>query len=325
MQIIANDTLKFDDIEIRNFLKNIYKYTNDITLKEHILRIFKIRKNMHIKHMSFKLKKIQELINDFICNINFQNLFNEPYDPDVIKIFNTLTKFKKYKNKFDKFKKGPIVNFEIYEHYENLHLKTEYNSAIPSTLKINTDFFYTNVLNIILRDIVFDDVSMSYPTNLKVNDIKNSYNGTKIFAHGSLIRQIWKKFNSETYELSSHLLENMMNTSIINDKISIYEQNHIICDHTFSIDEYVPEKIRENDILNFEYYNENICDVNSVKGIINNIPLINNNDDAKFYNENIEKFNSNSIPSQFAGEHNLYKNKYLKYKNKYLYLKNKMF
>jgi hypothetical protein len=325
---------KFDDIEIRNFLKNIYRTTTNENLKLVIYNFFYKRMQGN-KSLDLDLKNIQPLINNLICDDNLLSYIKRD-DCDLYeKIVRTLDKLKKYKNKFDKFKKGPTVNFEIYEHYEKLKKNKQYEHVIPNLAHTNTDFFYTNVLNVILRDIRFNEDTNSYPKQLRFMNMKENYNGVKIFAfaHGSLIRNIWKTFNPDTYENKSHELENMMNTAIITDKIEICTCNHIIINHEFSINDYKPEKIRKIDDLNFESYNENICKLESVKGIINYFDELDKpefqkyqSSDIDYYKANRDKFNNDNLPSQFAGANlnntDPYKNKYIKYKNKYLNLKN---
>jgi hypothetical protein len=319
---------RFDDIEIRNFLKNIYRLTTNIELKNKIYTIFNDRlckKN----NKSFDHKKIQFLINDLICDNNLLNSLDQQNNILFNKILETLCRLKEYKNKFDEYKKGPTVNFEIYEHFENLRKNLYYNNVIPDLTYSNINFFYTNVLNIILRDIRFNQITNSYPKHLQVMDIEENYDKVKIYAfvHGNLMRQILNKYKLEKQEL----LE-IMNTSIITNKILISCHNHIILDQEFFINDYVPEKIRRIDILNFETQNDNVCMNESIKGIINNLDDENNiiknfnGPDIDFYKKNKDKFNNNLLPSQFGGYNmtqDIYKNKYVKYKNKYLKYKNK--
>lgn len=324
---------KFDDIEIRNFLKNIYLITNNEEFKKYIYDIFDERRNKK-QNKLFDFNKIQEFINNLICDNTFLESLDKNNHVIYEKIIQTLNTLKEYKNKFDKFKKGPVVNFEIYEYYENLKKNIQYKDILPDLKYTNTDFFYTNVLNVILRDVEFNTQSNSYPQHLKLTNNKQQYAGVKIFAfaHGSLIRSIWEKFNPETYIQHKHELVEMMNTAIITDKITIYNQSHIIYHHKFTINDYVPVKLRTYDALNFESQNENICDKKSVKGIINYflndkelIDKYKDNPDIQFYVENKEKINNDNLPSQFAGSNiDKYKNKYIKYKNKYIHLKNNM-
>jgi hypothetical protein len=264
------------------------------------------------------------------------------YSEYIKEITKTLGMFRLYQQNLHKFKRGPIVNFEIYEFYEQLRKN---DNTIPDTTITNTEYFYNNVLKVILKYIVFDNNNNTYPLQLtlpnNVNGLKldKNYSDTKIFAfaHGSLIREIWKTHNIETYTDKEihHKLDQMMNTAIINDVITLQnitsntiepkQIDYKINSHQFSIDKYEPEKIRQSNYYNFESSNENICENNSVKGIINYIKddeEISNNKYYEFYKEN------NNLPSQIAGSYinndDKYKNKYLKYKTKYLELKNKL-
>lgn len=342
--------VKFDDIEIMNFLDNIMQITTNDKLKTSINNILINRKNP-----DYNPYAMQTLINDLIVDKDniLQSLSVDGNNDIYNKIIQTYSTLKEYQNKFNKFKKGPIVNFEIYEYYENLKKNPIYKNILPDLEHPNIDFFYTNVLKTILQDIKFNRETNSYPLNLTHANIEQpNYSNVEIyaFAHGSLIRNIWKKFNAGTYKNNEHELHEMMNTAVIEDKVILCEYTHIVVEHNFFI-KYNPEKLR----INVKYremeenQKENICDNGSVKGVINNIGEImekTKSETSKFYNRHVVKFNDSNLPSQFAGagagvgsgagagagvkarttdtskSASNYKNKYLKYKSKYTHLKN---
>lgn len=268
------------------------------------------RKNKHEEDLD-EINKIQLIINNLLLNQSLVGSINE-------KSQNTLNRLLAYKERMNLFKRGPQVNFEIYEHYERLHEQN--NAEIPVPTQCKPEFFYNDVLPYILYHIRYDVTNRSMRLQSTHQPLLTNVM-IYAFAHGSLIRKIWKENNRESYDINEHPLEMMMNTAIITDKIKFNEGR--ITEHNFSIDSYEPEKIREIDTTNFEIYNRDICAIESVKGVINymnndeHLEQYRGNSDVDFYFTKKPMF-TDDLPSQFGGnKHNnvLYKIKYFELKN----------
>ena len=115
----------------------------------------------------------------------------------------------------------------------------------------------------------------------------------------------------------------MMNTTVVSNTIT-FGQLHRIINHEFEII-HIPTQIRSS-YYNFEYYNADICKLQSIKGIINyplGDPQVDLDREKYIPTEDVKFFyddgkNYNGLPLQIQ-------QKYLKYKKKYLNLKNTKF
>jgi hypothetical protein len=327
---------RFDDIEIINFLITIYEIIDPKipTAKEIKLKITEILTCR--RYVGCRKDKYAALQNYVVELLNMEDLNTYLLQTDETRaqytlVTNFITKAKEIFTNLRKFKYGPTVNFEIYDYYEKLRLQLHYKDVIPDTTISNIDFFFTDVLKIIYRDIKFTKDSTIYPKNLqKLEDSPREDITIYAFVHGNLIRHIWKKFRDETddgqsYETVKHELEIMMNTAVISDTIKLKRDSHIILRHRFSII-HLPEKIRST-YYNFEKYHPSVCRLQSIKGIIN-FPLSSISSDStfkeryppdensKFFYDDI-KPDTPHLPLVIDG----YERKYLKYKQKYLDLK----
>jgi len=312
--------IKFDDIEIRKFIKDIWSKTSNELLKIRIYNLIKERKN---KESLEDRNTIQILINYLLENQNLLGNIN-------VQSQNTLTRLLFYKGQMNRFKRGPQVNFEIYEYYEKLYISSKWSNKIPEPTKCNPEFFHSDILPYILSRIRYSESDKAMRLEDEYQPLSNDIR-IYAFAHGSLIRKIWEDNNRDTYDTNKYLLDLMMNTAIITDEISFNEGQKF--SHKFSINSYQPEKIRENYMTNIETYNRDICDIGSIKGVINYM-----NDDTKliqykgkpevdFYFKNKSKIESEgSLLSQFGGnvpsQFEKNKHKSILYKNKYFQLKN---
>jgi len=359
---------RFDDIELINFLITIYeiidvsKDTGLLPLKTKIKTELDCRKNNECRETN--MKNLQQLVSDIIKIDNFEQfLFKDENQKDenqkdenqkdenqkdenqkdklqfVIAIFKKLLNFK---DNMDKFKQGPTINYRFYSYYEIEYTKQNIQNnqiyhdklknqqdkqKIPYPYYKNIDYFLTFILSQIQQYMIFD-----INTNKYVFQKDGNYTGQHIkiyaFAHGHLIKTMWSELNSDTYNENKSVLDNIFNTMVVSDNIQMSKKTNEIKKHVFNII-YIPTLIRSN-YYNFEYYNQNVCDLQSIQGIIN-YPLLNDpsknlnieryppRQDVAFYYKH-DKDYYDTLPSD---SFNNYKQKYLKYKQKYLNLKKK--
>jgi len=325
---------RFDDIEIINFLITIYEIIDDYysggpNYKQRIIEVLNCRKNRQCRDTN--MEQLQELvlllINDqYIISPEYTYLKREDRDKYDF-VINTARRIRLFIENINIYKRGPTVNFEIYDYYEKLRETPNYQRVIPDTTLSNIDFFLSDVLKVIHRDIRVDPVTCKYPTYLQMlPDTDREPITIYAFVHGSLIRDMWKRFSNDTYEQFRHPLEEMMNTFIVSDTITLRKISNKIINHDFKMIDYKPVKIRSS-YNNFEKFNKNVCNLNSIKGIINfqlgdptrdhihNLPPA---EDVQFFypitGTNYQRIYRDDLPLQIAG----YKKKYLKYKQKYL-------
>ena len=322
---------RFDDIEIINFLITIYEIIDDknpnaLQFRQKIFDVLNCRKNKVCRETN--INQLQELVLELI---NDQNIINtdgtylirtdaNKYDS----VMNTVGRIRSLHNNMNIFKRGPTVNFEIYDYYEKLRENPNNQKVIPDTTISNIDFFLSDVLKVIHRDIRFNPGTEIYPTHLRM--LPNTDRETitiYAFVHGSLIRDMWKRFSNCTYRQYEHKLNEMMNTFVVSNIITLGKISNRIINHDFKII-HDPIKIRSS-YNNFEKYNINVCKTQSVKGIIN-YPLGDPTrklsreryhptpDSEFFYCEQLDGQYHDNLPLQIGG----YKKKYLKYKQKYL-------
>ena len=325
---------RFDDIEIINFLITIYeiidvRIPDAAQFKQRIASVLNCRKNTTCRNTN--INQLQDLVLELI---NDQNIIN-PNGTYLIRtdankynsVMNTAIRIRSFHNYMNIFKRGPTVNFEIYDYYEKLRETPNYQRVIPDTTISNIDFFLTDVLKIIHRDIRLDPTTGKYPTHLKILPNTDREPITiYAFVHGSLIRKMWKRFSRDTYAAQYHELHEMMNTFVVSDIITLGRISNKIINHAFQII-HDPIKIRST-YHNFEKYNTNVCKLQSIKGIINyplgdpprelsRVKYPPTPDSEFYYSEQEEGQFHDDLPLQIGG----YKKKYLKYKQKYLNLK----
>jgi len=322
---------RFDDIEIINFLITIYEIIDDtnpdaLQFRQRITDVLNCRKNKVCRETN--INQLQELVLELINDqniINLQNTYLIRTDANKYDfVINTANRIRLFINSMNIYKRGPTVNFEIYDYYEKLRETPNYQRVIPDTTKSNIDFFLSDVLKVIHRDIRFNPGTEKYPTHLQMLPNTDREPITiYAFVHGSLIRDMWKRFSNCTYRQYKHQLHEMMNTFIVSDNITFGKISNRIINHDFKII-HEPIKIRSS-YNNFEKYNINVCKFESVKGIIN-YPLVDPTsklsreknhptpDSEFFYCEQLEGQYHDNLPLQIGG----YKQKYLKYKQKYL-------
>ena len=324
---------RFDDIEIINFLITIYEIIDDtnpeaLQFRQMITDVLNCRKNKVCRetHINQLQELVLQLINDpNIINADGTYLIKtdtNKYDS----VMNTVRRIRSFYNSMNIFKHGPTVNFEIYDYYEKLREIPNYRRVIPDTTISNIDFFLTDVLKVIHRDIRFTHGTEIYPTHLRMLPNTDRERITiYAFVHGSLIRDMWERFSNSTYEQYKHQLHEMMNTFVVSDIITLGKISNKIINHAFEII-HDPIKIRSS-YHNFEKYNTNVCKLQSIKGIIN-YPLVDptseiirkyppTRDSEFYYSEQEDGQYHDNLPLQIGG----YKKKYLKYKQKYLNLK----
>ena len=323
-----NWIIRFDDIEIINFLTTISEML-DTNTDFSVDYPHEIHRN-YPQALKSKIDSVLECIKDRDRNRNchiihdIQNLVEEIITCDEIKdktylIFkegNTPAKLEVIANTIEKFNflladnrknlRGPIVDFTFYEHYEKLyenmlHIPMEHLNTYPDTKVSKYAYFLAHVLPEILQILNYNGNDSIYA-----------------FAHGQIIRNMWKEYNPEKYAIQSHRLHNMKNTTVIQNNIKTSAFNIIHEPHQPSISDNYPF---------LESKNNNVCRLQSIKGVINypldgranpNVNETNNPDeDVNFFYK--RPYNLDVVaPSQIAG----YKQKYLKYKKKYLNLKN---
>jgi len=308
--ILKNCVLFFKDWLEHNWIENF----DDIELMEKLIEIK--------EYYSNKNNNITQIINDVLTCKTKNKSSNEKRECNIKKNIEKLislldndgyTDIQLLKNILNiKFIRGPIVNFSIYEYYENNY---KFNIEYPSL-----DKFYDIIL----------------PKAYKMQLIPNKSN-IKILCvtHGSLMRTEFKKiYNVEIpHPMNTEVIEEIRDNILNKGKIN-------------SI--YTPIKIRSN-YENFEELNGNICRSEGLKGILN-IAIWNNNDrgiipnlamikgsiiynpidyaddDVKFYFENRDKYQENRNHILSGGnidDYDKYHDKYLKYKFKYLQIKYK--
>jgi hypothetical protein len=331
----VNWITRFDDIEIINFLITIYEIIDDtnpdaLLIKKDIAEELNCRKNKQcrqtnlsrLQELVLRLLQTQEIINPQSPRFYLKNSDDTKYTF----VMDFITRAQTLISNMKLFKNGPTVNFEIYDYYEKLKKNLHYDKVIPDTTISNIDFFLTDVLQIIYRDIKFTQGQQIYPTYLrKLEDTDREPITIYAFIHGSLIRHMWKTFRHDTYKQYEHPLEEMMNTAVISDNITLLKQSHIILSHDFNII-HTPIQIRPT-YFNFEKYNPSVCRLQSIKGIIN-YPLDTTrgrdiqrkyppDKDSEFYYTDVAHY-TNDLPLVITES---YDRKYLKYKQKYLNLK----
>ena len=329
----------FDDIEIINFLITIYEII-DISnnadaekVKNTIIKVLNCRKYIGCRRDNYT--QLQDYVLELLQMENLDSYLIKDNNTKYTLVTNFIKKAQTLVSNLTQFKHGPTVNFEIYDYYEQLRTKPRYKDIIPDTTISNINFFLTDVLKIIYRDIKFPKNYQIYPKNLnKLEDGPREDITIYAFAHGSLIRQIWREFHnkedkSQSYGSVAHELDKMMNTAVISDIITLTKDLHRILEHNFTII-HTPEKIRST-YYNFEKYHPDVCKLQSIKGIIN-FPLYYDTLDtskvavfkqkyppdknSEFFYNNMKPY-TNNLPLVIEG----YERKYLKYKQKYLDLK----
>jgi len=329
----------FDDIEIINFLIIIYEII-DISInadakkvKETIIIVLNCRKYIGCRRDNYK--QLQEYVVKLLKMKDLDSYLIRKDNTKYTLVTDFIKKAQTLVSNLTQFKYGPTVNFEIYDYYEQLRTKPGYKDIIPDTTISNINFFLTDVLKIIYRDIKFPENFQIYPKNLKkLEDGPRKDINIYAFAHGNLIRQIWREFHnkedeSQLYGNVKHTLETMMNTAVISDIITLTKDLHRILKHKFTII-HTPEKIRST-YYNFEKYHPDVCKLQSIKGIINyplyhdtldtsKVAVFKNNyppdKNSEFFYNDIAHY-TNDLPLVIEG----YERKYLKYKQKYLDLK----
>lgn len=276
----------FDDIELMEKLIEIKEYCKDDTNIVNLIDIFLTRK---LSENNFDFDKHMKLLLTLLKNSNI----------DTTLLKNTLSV---------KFKRGPIVNFNIYEHFEKIDKK---NIGCPSF-----DKFY----NIIIPKAISDNI-IPKKNNIKILCI----------SHGTFIK-------GEIKRLYNINIGHPMNTEVIEEIRDTHNRPGLI-----NLNVYKPIKIRSN-YENFETLNGNICRTEGLKGILNLAIWKNNDrgiipnhamvsgsilhepeyyadDDVKFYFEDRNKYQLNRSNQSVSGGGNKHYNNYLKYKAKYLHLK----
>ena len=330
----VNWITRFDDIEIINFLITIYEIIDDakknaLQIKDDIVKVLNCRKDTQCRETSLinlqalvlRLLQMPEISNPEDTTFSLKKSDETKYTFVMGFIKRAVTLVSNIKL----FKNGPTVNFEIYDYYEKLKKTLHYKDVIPDTTISNIDFFLTDVLKIIYRDIKFTQGQQIYPTYLQKLEYTDRDPITiYAFIHGSLIRHMWKTFQQDTYQMHKHELDNMMNTAVISDNITLLKDSHIILSHDFKII-HTPEKIRST-YHNFEKYNPSVCKLQSIKGIINySLDSVRGKDiqqqyppdlDSTFYYTDKEHY-TDDLPLVITDSYR----KYLKYKQKYLNLK----
>ena len=337
-----NWIIRFDDIEIINFLITIYKNIN-ITNKEMIKIKNNIHRQLQCRKSEICRKKysadLQNLVMELIKNFN-DLTFNKMSKYDNSFILTTYDKLSAFSDKINIFKRGPLVDFTFYKFYEEKYSKYK-NLQKPENIgkraelqRLGTmptgcpnphlkeiDYFFNHVL---LKIFKYVKQSKDIDTHTLVN--------SKIyaFAHGDLIKKLCESKNKTRYEELYDKLDNMPNTMVVSNTITIDIVPKDITIKNFNFDIiHEPSNIRSK-YYYFEHYNENVCRRESVKGIINyplgelgkrghaldleNYP---STEDVSFYYKNPEKYDSEIV--------DIYSQKYLKYKKKYLNLKKIIF
>lgn len=339
---------RFDDIQIINFLITIYEIIDvskdtGLYLKKIIKIELDCRKNNNCRETN--MTNLQQLVTYIIQIDNFKQFLYKNQNHKLQFVIDTFKKLHDFKDNMDKFKQGPTIDYTIYSLYEIGYNKqnNQNNQIYQDKLKIpqnklkipypyykNIGYFLTFILPIIQKNMKFNTDTNKYV--FQKHDLKYTEQHIKIyaFAHGHLIKTMWSELNNNTYNKNKYVLDNMFNTMVVSDNIKINKQSNEIKTHDFNII-YIPSQIRSN-YYNFEYYNQNVCDLQSIQGIIN-YPLL--KDPSK--NLNIERYPPMSDVA-FYYKHdkdyydtlplcvsNTYKQKYLKYKQKYINLKKNMF
>jgi hypothetical protein len=305
-----NWIIEFDDIEIINFLIVIYENidVNDTIMKElkdKIEYVLECRKSETCRET--KKSNLQELITKLIDEMTSRFRYEHRFFKSDIQnnnldfVMNTYNKLKSINLR--EFKRGPKVDFSIYEFYEKI-----YSKKFPwyhSPYQQNVNHFLNDVLLKRFKDL----------KNLKFY----------AFAHGNLIKDLWFESKPDTYERYQHKTEeDILNTLVVSDNLTVSKKLNKVINHDFEII-YTPIQIRSS-YYNFEHYNENVCKRESIKGIINyplghpheilNLRHYPPTSSVAFYYNNKERYEA-MLPNQIGG----YKQKYLKYKEKYLNLK----
>ena len=250
----------FDDIEIIEDLEKLRLHVDQIT-REHIEKYLECRSVEGTKYKNQPIGierkdcELQKLMTEHIFS-------SSKYSTDL-NIKHIISKYIKIFTDINKFKRGPRVDFSIYEQWEVL-FENNTNLSHLNTQESNITTFYNNVL----------------PQLIKTN-INYANDPTRIiaFIHGSLIRSIWKTIDKGTYAANMHQLEGLMNTAVVRE-IRTYDQfpdklNYVNLEVPKSFKgseinfKYQPEKIRATDFGIYEKTNTNVCATQSIKGILN--------------------------------------------------------
>ena len=224
---------------------------------------------------------------------------------------------------FTEYVRGPPVDFSILDKYEQIYQR-KLEASEPDAEKYNTrnpniDLFYTEILP-------------------QLVDFRRGGTSGKVlaFCHGSLIREIWKLKDPNSFDAEKEKLKHMKNTEVTRE-VMAYDRS------TFKT-VFDPKPIRTT-YENFEDLHVNVCAQQSIKGILNfdlaeppetlvgtlksaalayampkTIPSERRSFDVNFYKENM--YADSKTRSVINGLS--FKHKYLKYKTKYLNLEKKL-
>ncbi|AQN68806.1 hypothetical protein [Saudi moumouvirus] len=239
---------------------------------------------------------------------------SEIMDPSIIQAYNSLQQVLD-----PKFLRGPTVNFGVVERFEKMAEKETPNS----------DEYYIH------KNIRKPDMNKFYqyvlPTVFDMNILNRNYDTIHIgcVSHGGAL----KKYFSEKYK--SRNIENILNTQTIREVLLLPDRN--LKPYSIDYSFYIPPKIRTM-YGNFERLNNDICRLESLKGILNyplylkswdskikpvlspsdTLPVAYATNDVKFYFNDVDKYhdvNNSSILGGFESRPNYYY-KYQKYKTK---------
>jgi hypothetical protein len=267
----------YDDIEVMDDLITIYGIIGE-EYKVKINKIFNCRKNVDKNICNTENEtNIISFIKEFIEN-------DENKNSPIQEIKNFIEKYSLIMKNFSTFKKGPEINYDIYIKFEKedakLTLKSDYNEFLSKVIPY-----------------------------IQQNPMYNNSKKIVIYAHGLIIKEIWKNLNSSSYKFYEEELQQLMNTQVFDHK-KYSEYNYFRLVNS-------PVKIRDS-YFNFEEYNPNVCRKQSVKGVINyKFAEIKPSNNEPYPKEQMDK------DVRFVYEEEQYKIKYLKYKQKYLKLKPK--
>ena len=215
------------------------------------------------------LQTLSKLLQTYCDSINCGN---RPYDENLVKYFKMFESHTDLKTYFE----GPMVNFDILDYFESsgkqLYPTQYYHDIVPYFNR-----FYTEILGAIQdgNDLGLDSTS--------AEDIRGSLSQSDpnicVVTHGLSMRTYFhRKYGGEFHhairntqiysETFSNLSDYSRGAIEISDLKNIGKYGESNPDSHINYEAYVPHDIRSI-FKNFEYLNDNVCQMESLRGVIN--------------------------------------------------------
>lgn len=251
----------YDDIELIRKIHSILELKTDALneLKKECKSVLECRKNS--KENVCSANRLSDLYK--LYNLLLNSSIKDEFVKLDSKLYNEcLNFFKIFENEkiMREFNRGPTVDFSLYEEIENDETKKQkifrkYTDDYNTTKEI-FDIFYELLEE---KKILFGNV-------------KNVH----CICHGSIMRKIFSNKYKDQFEPA--FLSHIYNTQTFLEKIYNKDYANKNGKNVLDCRYYIPMKIRSS-FQNFEKYNLDVCNLQSVKGYIN-FPLWNGNEGA---------------------------------------------